>query len=101
MVMITHKVNYSTRDWMRELSFEGKQLLYEATWSYEPAAQKQPAAEVELYDDTSSFEEHFYEKTLTFAKEVLIHNQIARGNDTNFRQSLMITDHETYYHDIW
>ena len=74
MVMVKHNVNYPTRDWTRELSFEGKELLYEAGWAYEPAAPKQMTAEVELYDDTSSFEEHFYEKTLLFAKQVLIHN---------------------------
>ena len=54
-----------------------------------------------LYDDTSSWEDHLYEKTLIYGGSVLISNQVHRSNDTTLTQSLLLTDHEGYFHNIW
>ena len=59
MVMMTHNVNYVTHGWRREISIDGKELLYDATWQYEPinkSNKEHLLAQVELYDDSSSFE---------------------------------------------
>ena len=75
MIMKTHSVDTGAREWKREISYDGKELLHQAVWYYEPAEKfREFDAEVEEYDEMSSIADLTYDVTLLYGQKVLIHN---------------------------
>ena len=72
MIMISHNIEYGSRKWTREISYNGKEVIYLEDWNYEPA--QVTGQSVELYDDLSSIDDKIYDVMLLYGDKVLIHN---------------------------